>query len=91
MEYGRILSGFPKKLFIVTRKGQTVASMGRYSLGGGYLARYYGCVGGTAGMSGAAIAASARAISGNSQVYLKLNSTCYGPIDAGRCYNSNNC
>ena len=84
---------FPQCVSAIDTKGNTIASLGLYERGFGWAARYYagyGCGMSTA-LNGSAVASRARQNTGNSRIYVKFDSVCYGPIEANRCLNSSSC
>lgn len=84
---------FPQCVSAIDSKGGSLASLGLYERGFGWAARYYagfGCGMSTA-LNGSAVAARARQNTGSSNIYIKFDSVCYGPIDAARCVNSSSC
>lgn len=84
---------FPGCIQAIDKNGGVIASLGIYSRGGGWAARYYagfGC-GGTTPFNGSKVASVARQRTGTSQIFLKFDSVCYGPIDANRCVGSSQC
>lgn len=72
----------------LARNGREVAKVGLYEAGGEYYARYYGGTGCGTRISGRSLAAKARQIAGDDDIYAKFGNTCYGPIPAGSCRNS---
>jgi hypothetical protein len=84
---------FPSCITVVDRSGAVLAKMGLYSRGNGWAARWYagfGC-GSDTPLNGSTVASRAEANSGNTDIYFKLDSICYGPVDAGRCVGSSQC
>jgi len=85
---------FPSSAEVLDTRGNVRAVLGAYFPSGHeWKWRGYACwgAGKSTPFSGSKIAADARSSTGSSNVYLKLGNTCYGPIDAGRCYNSSQC
>jgi hypothetical protein len=84
---------YPTCVDAVSTNGSVVAKLGLYSRGNGWAARYYagwGCGASTA-FGGSQLASRASAASGSSSIYMKLGSTCYGPINASQCVGSSQC
>lgn len=84
----------PSCLTAMDTKGRVIAKLGLYARGAGWTARYYagwGC-GVSSMVGGAAASQQARSNTGSSNIVVNFGSgVCYGPIDAGRCYNSSSC
>lgn len=84
---------FPSCVKAIDTQGNVLASLGLYSRGAGWAARYYagiGC-GSRTPLNGSAVASAARRNTGKSTIYIKFDGVCYGPIDANRCLNSSSC
>lgn len=84
---------YPTCVDAVATNGTVVAKLGLYQRGNGWAARYYagwGCGASTA-FGGSQLASRAAAASGSSSIYMKLGSTCYGPINASQCVGSSQC
>jgi hypothetical protein len=84
---------YPDCVEAVSTNGTVVAKLGVYARGNGWAARYYagwGC-GASTPYGGATIASRAQSSSGSKQIYMKMGSVCYGPIDASRCVGSSQC
>jgi hypothetical protein len=85
---------FPSCLTAVDTKGRAIAKLGLYARGAGWAARYYagwGC-GASSSLGGAAVSQQAKSNTGTSNIVIDFGGgVCFGPIDAGRCYNSSSC
>ena len=84
---------YPTCVDAVSTNGTVIAKLGLYQRGNGWAARYYagwGCGASTA-FGGSQLASRASAASGSSSIYMKLGSTCYGPINASQCVGSSQC
>lgn len=84
---------FPSCIDAIDTKGNVVAKLGLYAVGGGWGARYYAgirCAKSTP-YGGAEVASRAQQSSGSSKIYMKFGGVCYGPFEANRCINSTSC
>lgn len=81
----------PGCIDILSRSGQKVADFGFYARGAGWFARYYGGIGCGDTINGATLAGRARKAGGSDSIYVRIGSTCYGPISASRCVGSKAC
>jgi len=84
---------FPQCVVAVDSKGNPIANLGLYQTGFGWAARYYagwGC-GSQTPLGGASVASAALAKTGTSNIYVKFDNVCYGPINASQCVNSISC
>jgi hypothetical protein len=84
---------FPSCIDAVDTKGNVIAKLGLYAVGGGWGARYYAgirCARGTP-YGGGEVAARALQSSGSSKIYMKFGNVCYGPFEANKCINSTSC
>jgi hypothetical protein len=88
-----VRANWPSKADVVDREGNLVSVMGLYATGSGWSARYYACVGAgrSYNLDGFDVARRARGNTGSSSVYLRMGSTCFGPIPAERCIGSKAC
>lgn len=84
---------FPPCIEAIDTAGNVIAKLGLYATGNGWAARYYAGIrcGASTPYNGAAVAERARSNTGASNIYLKFDSVCYGPIDASRCIGSSQC
>lgn len=85
---------FPSSAEVLDTQGNVRATLGGYyPAGSDWKWRGYACwgAGKNTPYSGAKIASDAKAATGSSNVYVRLGTKCYGPIDAGKCYNSSSC
>ena len=84
---------FPSCIDAVDTKGNVIAKLGLYAVGGGWGARYYAgirCARSTP-YGGGEVATRALQSSGSSKIYMKFGDVCYGPFEANKCINSTSC
>lgn len=81
----------PGCIDVLAKNGAKISDLGFYSRGGGWFARYYGGIGCGDTVNGSALQSRATQASGSDDVYFRIGTTCYGPVDANRCIGSSQC
>lgn len=84
---------FPSCANMYDTRGNKVGSFGLYQRGAGWAGRWYNCFGCAGGQNidGGDAGRIAQSKSGSANVYLEFGGTCYGPIQANKCYGSKAC
>lgn len=85
---------FPNTAEVFDTEGNLRAVFGAYyPAGAQWKWRAYACWGDGDNYpyGGAKIAADAKAATGSQNIYLRIGTKCYGPINAAKCYNSSSC
>ena len=79
----------PSCMSILATNGEKIGQFGVYAYGGEYRARLYSASGCGTPLTKSQVASKAKAqVSGDDDIYIKIGSTCYGPIDSDSCRNS---
>jgi hypothetical protein len=81
----------PRCIDILASNASPIAQMGFYARGAGWHARYYGGIGCGTLVNGDGLGKLARDAAGSNNIYVRINGTCYGPIDATKCKGSSQC